>query len=464
MCIYQVLDSTKIQQSHKHPTLCTVTVDGYQNHQEIASPPPQNEKHLWRLPSSDPRDEGKFLFRLHTVDLYFWTAEDANSFIEAVRKILDKDQLEVLDMPPIPAAHQDSMSPVVQQLESVAFTDPAYHNGQTRDSRAASGSFAQSPVASPPQQENERDMPKVEDRTTFQPLAYNPAAPAAPEPFKHREKTPPPPEAEAGTGLAAAAYHDQVQHFSPSPFQGQGSLPPSQRAPGQSKQVRFSPNQTSTPVGSSISSPPPSGYAPTSSPFAPGHRTSNVSTFPPPPPQSAGTSSSPYSQTQATSFAAPPKSPQTASLHSQQYTSPFSPAPQDSTTGPYNRGSFPPESPATEILGNSYIGQPQQPLQHLQPQYADYLQSRPNLQQPVGGYSDYQYNQPQQHHGHRSSSSEYDVHSQVYRPTEEEANSHGHRKSSKSGSEKRTGKVEQGADRIDKGVNRFFKKLEKKIG
>ena len=42
----------------------------------------------------------------------------------------------------------------------------------------------------------------------FAPMAYNPAAPPAPEPIAHREKTPPPPDAADGTGLAAAAAAD----------------------------------------------------------------------------------------------------------------------------------------------------------------------------------------------------------------------------------------------------------------
>lgn len=119
------------------------------------------------------------------------------------------------------------------------------------------------------------------------------------------------------------------------------------------------------------------------------------------------------------------------------------------------------ESTATEVIGNSYMDHSKQPLQHLQPQYADYLQSRPASQEPPGGYSNYQYGQPHHHHSHHSHGDPNDIHSQVYRPTEEEAKSHGsHRKKSSAG----PGKIEEKVDRAEKGVNRFLKKLEKKIG
>lgn len=123
------------------------------------------------------------------------------------------------------------------------------------------------------------------------------------------------------------------------------------------------------------------------------------------------------------------------------------------------------ESPAAEVIGNSYVEHSKQPLQHLQPQYADYLQSRPASQEPPGGYSNYQYGQPHHQHSHHSHGDPNDIHSQVYRPTEEEAKSHGsHRKKSTVASAQQPGKIEEKVDRAEKGVNRFLKRLEKKIG
>ena len=51
------LDSAKIINSFKHPTLVTVVVDGVK---QLATPT-QTSEHHWRLPSTDPRDEGNVL-------------------------------------------------------------------------------------------------------------------------------------------------------------------------------------------------------------------------------------------------------------------------------------------------------------------------------------------------------------------------------------------------------------------
>lgn len=122
---------------------------------------------------------------------------------------------------------------------------------------------------------------------------------------------------------------------------------------------------------------------------------------------------------------------------------------------------MPLESPAMQILGSSYVGSPQPPVQHLQPQYADYLsESGRQAHAPIGGYSNYQYSQQQQQQPGQGN--EYDIHSQVYRPTEDEYTKRKPSKSSKPG--KPTGRLEDGAERVDKGVNRFLKKIEKRIG
>ena len=441
------MESTTVRQSHKHPTLCTITVDGYGGHHEGTSSPVQQPEHHWRLPNTDPRNEGKYLFRLHTLDIYFWTAEDANKFVGAVQKKLQPDQVEILDAPRAPAPHEGVMSPVVQQLESVAIQDPAYHNGQTRNSRTASRGAATSPSGSAPREVTRQETPKAQDPAGFQPLAYNPAAPPAPEPIKHREKTPPPEDAEAGTGLAGAAYRDHAQAMSP---QSSLSRPPYGQPQTSQGYVSPQPAQSYT---SSHASPPPS---------AQGQRTSSVSSFPPPPPQSGRSSVSPY--TPNPSFAPPPQKPQnTASPSSQQLVPAFSPPPQESPAPFYNQDSQPLESPATQILGNSYVGGHRQPLQHLQPQYANYTPQGHGEPELVGGYSDYQYNPQQSQHQHQAQGNEYDIHSQVYRPTQEEASKHKPSKSSAAPGSP-AGRLDQGASKVDKGVNRFFKRLEKKIG
>ncbi|KAL8947220.1 MAG: hypothetical protein Q9222_006477 [Ikaeria aurantiellina] len=375
------LETIHVRQSHKHPTLCTITVDGYEGHVPSTASPPQHPEHHWRLPNTDPRNEGKYLFRLHTLDVYFWTVADATLFMSSIEDLVDSEQVEILDRPAAPAAHERVMSPVVQKLENVAIEDSAYHNGQTRSSKPAAPSFAPPPTAAT---EKQQPAAASHEQETFKPLAYNPAAPAAPEPIKHREKTPPPPEAETeGTGLAAAAFNDRQHSMSSFSQSGHGSLsqPP---YPSSSHTSAYTSPQ---PPGSPYASPPPFAGLTGVSPV-PGGRVGSITSLPPPPPQGGRTpsvasahmpSSSPPMQVQGQpnaatphpSFSQPPRNPHT-----------FQPG-----------GSQPLESPSAQILGNSYVGPPPQPLQHLQPQYADYLANRPQQtpqgqpQEPVGGYT-----------------------------------------------------------------------------
>lgn len=444
------MNCTTIRQTDKHPTLCTITVDGYSSHGEGNTAPVHEPEHHWRLPNTDPRNEGKYPFRLHTLDIYFWTAEDANKFVAFARRKLDPAQLDDVDVPSAPEAHDQVMSPVVQNLENVAIQDPAYHHGQTRNSRTAPIGTTSPPNIGSPKDSSRLDIPKAQDTTMYQPLAYNPSAPPAPEPIRHREKTPPPVDADSGTGLAAAAHRDYTQAVS---SQSSLSRPPGSQI--QSSQGLFSP-QPPQPHIQSYTSPSPSGGYATLPTSVQSHRTSSVSSFPPPPPRSGRGSVSPSKPT--TSFAAPPQNTANApSPHPQQNFPVFSAPPQDSVVPFYGKDNQPPESPATQILGDSYIAGTRQPLQHLQPQYADY-------EGLVGGYSNYQYSQQhleqhQQHHGREGS--EYDIHNQIYRPTVEEARGH---KPVKTSGRQQAGRFEQGAGAVDKKVNRFFKKLEKRIG
>ncbi|MCJ1373398.1 hypothetical protein MMC20_004626 [Loxospora ochrophaea] len=521
------LDSSKVRQSYKHPTLCTITVDGFDPHGRKGSTGSnQSDEHHWRLPSTDPRDEGKFLFRLHTLDIYFWTPEDAHSFMGKAQKILQKEQIEILDAPPVPEAHSGVMSPVVQQLESVAITDPAYRNGQTRNSRTQSTSMISTSSAMPqnggtkgtpqtqspsatlgpsaksqdegrrgtpqtrstsvastlsakPQDDPRTDALRTEEPAQFTPLPYNPASPPAPEPIKPREKTPPPPEAEAGTGLAAAAIRDHSQAQLPQSPPSHGQSPYGFGGPPQKQQTT-----------SALALPPPStGYMGSPTPLAQGRPTPNVSPYPlapPPPPLGRNPSNAPTLQQvrNPSGVPTPQQGRNPSSASTPQQVPPYSPSPHgaSSVSSPpppsgspytpsapnshahlYGEGNTPLESPSVQILGKSYIGHPPQPLQHLQPQYPDYLATHPQPQQPIGGYSDYRYDQPHHQHSHHSHGNEYDIHSQVYRPTEEEVHGHGGRKPSASGSQQ-PGRLEQGADKLEKGVSRFLKKLDKKIG
>lgn len=427
------LDSTKIRRSYKHPNLFTVIVDGNKGDAANVS------EHQWRLPSTDPRDEGKYLFRLHTIDLYFWTLEDAETFLEAAQRTLHQEQLELLDAPVAPPPHNEVMSPVVAQLESIAIKDPAYHNGQTRNSRSESIHTMAS-------------QPAREETQAYTPLAYNPAAPPAPEPIKHREKTPPPPEAAAGTGLAAVALQDQAHGYAPH----QAGFVPS--AVGPQSPHSFSPqgHYQSSGYGASPShTPQTSQYAASTANISYAPRTSSISTFSPPPIHNVGPP------------ATNPYVPQHHSPGPPQYSVTGTPGhPMSPIANQFSPSGTPVETPTTQILGNSYIDHPLQPLQHLQPQYADYLASQtPQHQQvPIGGYSDYNYNDPKQRHPHQhTNEQDHAIHSQVYRPTEEEASYHSGKKPSKPSSGP-TGKLEQKAEKYEKGLNRLLRKVEKKIG
>ncbi|KAL9004987.1 MAG: hypothetical protein Q9188_002201 [Gyalolechia gomerana] len=450
------LDTVKVHQSHKHPTLCTVTVDGNPAHPPAPSSTTPHPEHHWRLPNTDPRNEGKYLFRLHTLDIYFWTVADATTFMDALEKMLDPQQVEIVDRPSAPAAHEHLMSPVVQKLENVAVEDSAYQNGKTRDSRSAAATFAPPPTAA---SGNSQETPESNDPESFKPLAYNPAAPPAPEPIRHREKTPPPPEAEhEGTGLSAAAYNDHA-HAQAVPT-SHGSLPQPPYPVSMHSPAYSSPQPHSSPYAS----PPPFAGLTGMSPMPDG-RAGSMSSLPPPPPHGARNAS--ISSTQIPSRTPSTQTQGFSSVTSQQPT--FSPPPRDPNPL-YAGGNKPLDSPSAQILGNSYVAHSPQPLQHLQPQYVDYLANQPpqppqgQAQEPVGGYSDYNYSQPHHHHHHHSHQpgNEYDVHNQLYRPTQEEMHRHKQRRPSEGGQP--SGKLEQQAGRLDKGVNRFFKKLEKRIG
>ncbi|KAL1880974.1 hypothetical protein Plec18167_003513 [Paecilomyces lecythidis] len=390
------LDYVRLQHSTKFPTRCTLIVDGNAPEQ---TPSALANPHEWRLPSADPRDEGKFVFRLHTLDIYLWTLDDANLFLDTLERVLAPSQVET-DRHPPSSTSQGAVSSVVQQLENVAITDPAYANGQTRNSRTEPPVMPQSvpqPAAEQPKEQT--------DNSNYAPLAYNPAAPAAPEPIKHREKTPPPTDGVEGTGLAAAAAADHGHPYASPPLSAGYATPPSHQLP------------YSVPgaIQTAYSSPPPSA-GPSQDSFQP--------------------HSSVQTPSRALSFSGPP------------------------VTGTMSFA-LPSQAP-TSLSYTQHSYAPQSLHHHHQPHYADYLQNQPvSPALPPGGYSNFSYEQPQRQHSDRS---EYDVHSQVYRPTEAEASSHHYKHSVKAQkNSSRPHKLEDKAARLESGVNRFIKKLEKKI-
>lgn len=247
-----VLDRAHLSYSHKHHTLVSLTAP------EAADPSE------WHLPTYDPRGEAKYHYKLHSLDVYFHTQADALQFVSGVRRVLPPAQADVRDEP------RDA-SGLVQQLEKVALSGPSAAE-QARD---------------------------------FTPMAYNPAAPAAPESIRPREKTPPPEDGGVNP-LATAMAYDQ-QPFSPGmpppppPPPGAGPGAPGQVAsPGMPPQgfgTHPGLQRSSTmPVHAGLASPglnspyapsfqAPQGYAPQAAPqAAPQHGTPPAGAQVPPPP------------------------------------------------------------------------------------------------------------------------------------------------------------------------------------
>ncbi|KAF5019049.1 hypothetical protein F66182_8941 [Fusarium sp. NRRL 66182] len=200
------LDQTHVRYSYKQH--CTVTLTG---------PEAVTDQNEWHLPTYDPRNENKYHYKLHSLDIYFWTQQDALQFVNGVRMVAPPSHVEVLDEPG-PPPQPAPMSSVVQQLENVAISDPQY--GSTKLSSGGAPSFAPPPTAPAPSAEASVAP------ANFAPMAYNPAAPAAPETIQHREKTPPPDEDPLNPLAVAVAYDYHKQPFTP------GMPPPSQFPPG----------------------------------------------------------------------------------------------------------------------------------------------------------------------------------------------------------------------------------------
>ncbi|KAJ4336731.1 hypothetical protein N0V95_008519 [Ascochyta clinopodiicola] len=363
---------------------------------------PQQDMSQWHLPVPDPNNQGKYMYRIHTVDVYLWTANDASMLLDSLRRVMQPHQLQIITDPqavtPTSAHHDyksDTMSPLIANLERAAIS----HQSRT-PSISTTQSFSGPPQAFPGPPAGRASTASPPGEQGFAPMAYNPAAPAAPEPIAHREKTPPPPDAADGTGLTGAAVHDsQPQQYS-NPLQ-----------------TSFTPQQTSGPY---TPGPPAPGQGFSGPPSV--QRTNTSGSMPPPqsPPSFAGPpQSTPPTDPYGQSSPAPPGIQRQSSLPVQQY------AGYGGSPG-YAAGL---QSPGLPSPG---LHQPQHYLGYGQHQYASTAQQAPGTD-PA------------------------ELHKQFYRPTEHEAgvtdNSTATAPNSNMG--KRVVKVE-------KGVGRFLKKLDSK--
>jgi len=394
------LDVADMQYSHKQPTLFSLSVhgDSVKGHDQ------------WHLPSWNEKNEQKYLYKINALDLYLFTEKDASAFLDHFRDGLSPDQLDIRDVPPPsqePLAQDGStekkaVSPVVAQLEQTAISrdlTPDKHS-----STGSSYSFVRTPTS-----------------ISSQPApAYNPAAPAAPEPIAHREKTPPPPEADAGHPAGSLPGYGQ------SPY---GNAPNTWQNPGQiiMQQPYFSgPPQ--------LRSEAPQGARQTSLTGFPGPPQSAPSFAPPPIGQ--------YQSPQPTSPA-----PNQPTFHRQ--TSFGTPTSQNTSYQQQQRApSFGPH--ATSSIGFSGPPVPGPPA---------YAPSQHGQAGEAGGYSDYNYNATQQPQGYGPGGGySGDLHSQAYQPTADEVAYQG-----RPGSQRQTSERQQKLEERVKGVEAQAGKLLKRL-
>lgn len=452
------LDQIQVDRSYKQPNLFTITVDPRQSNGH-ASPSPQQDLSQWHLPAPDQRNEGKYMFKIHTLDLYFWTVDDATLFKDSLRRVLQSHQLRTLDAPNTTShsEHKDVMSPVVAKLENAAISNP---NSFTRTpSVSTTQSFSGPPTSATPGSASVPSIPQQHEQG-YAPIAYNPAAPAAPEPIAHREKTPPPPDAETGTGLKAGGPGAPPQQY------GQGQFVPSAV-------------QHQGPISQGFTGPPQNQTPPSL------HRAATTNSFPPPPP-GGGPSPNPYAQPNySPSFGPPPTDP-----YAQQQQTPTPPQLHRQSTMPVTQyANYPPSSPPAHLQSPGMMVHPRTPGQPpmspgftgppgtpgvpppMSPGYAAHhaqQQQHDEHAPPPGGYASFSYGSSAQYQLGQGQaqpvSDPYALHAQAYRPTEAEAH-HGAKPfdPNKQGLGQQRGKTEDRMDKLEKGVGRFLKKLDKKF-
>ncbi|KAF2022058.1 hypothetical protein BU24DRAFT_417704 [Aaosphaeria arxii CBS 175.79] len=411
------LDTVKIEQSYKHPCLFTLTVDGFRSQGGSAGPSPQQDMSQWHLPAPDPRNDGKYMYRLHTVELYFWTVDDSTMFLDQMRRVVQSHQLQIVANPQLTPSHaehkNDMMNPVVAKLEKAAIS----HNSRS-PSISTTQSFPGPPTAPPPQS----SPPAADASTSFAPMAYNPAAPAAPEPIAHREKTPPPLDAADGTGLGHAAAQDH---------------PPQYANPLQNS---FSPQPTTGPYIPG----PPSRTSNYNTP-SPGVQRTNTTGSIPPPPQSPP------------AFAPPPAGPPPGTYDPHGSSTP-QPGSQRQSVVPVQQFANYPGSPGhPPVQSPGFPNQSPMPSPAFSPQQQQQQQYQPLASPPpTGGFNQYSYSSTTQQ---TPGTNPFNMHQQLYRPTEQEASVVGN----EAPAGQRQSNIGKRAEKVEKGVGKFLKKLDKKF-
>lgn len=390
--------------SYRHHCLVGLAIGDVEGHEE------------WHLPTYDPRNENKYHYKLHSLDIYFWTQDDALAFVNGVRRVLPPSQVDIQDepAPPPPQQQQQEVSSVVQRLENVAIADSALPPPPPppQTNAASNGgipSFAPPPLSAVSAGPEADSPDSTTSPTSFAPIPYNPAAPAAPEQIRHREKTPPPEDGELNP------LHQRLAQDADTPF-----------SPGL---VNGMPTHSLGPLSPGF--PPPNFTHPPGAP-----------SFPGPPVGTPGFAPQGFGYPHAHAHAAHPALQRAATMPA----APGMPAP--ALQSPYGAQPFP-QSPAPPYSAQHHHHQ-------VTPPIASPGLASPPPPPPMGGYSGYNYT-TQQGGGH-TADSEYAIHQQAYRPTEGET-------VSKYVPKKEVrGRLEDNAGRVERGVTGMLKKFERKFG
>lgn len=415
--------------------------------------------------------------------------------MDALRKVLKNHQLYITDLSGKPlnqAANDNSSGGIAQKLEQMAIgnqqaaqhdTLANYPQGMADHQQTQyfnNSSTSQIPQASSSEQpSNKATVVSAAESQDYKPLAYNPAAPPAPEPIKHREKTPPPPDVGPGGGLiAASGYDHNAQHsgfggrpvhsVSPVPSYGQSSDTHSFATSGTHPQPYV--------AGSSASrqSIPNSGFAPPPSVsplgsqsgqgFQPPSTTTPGAPLPPPPMVQSPSATQIHGPGGPHMYSQPSFTSQTQGSVTpvSDYAPQQSPPPQQPQQQFPN--SQPPYQQQHQPLSAHHSQYPQQP-NPSQP-YNPYPQPgagvapfQPSMGGGSGGYVGGAYDpqqQPQNPYG--QSQSQYNQSMPGQAPGAPAAANNG-----SFGTGPNSGRLEKNAQMLEKGVSKFLKKLDKRF-
>ncbi|KAK4447586.1 hypothetical protein QBC34DRAFT_409064 [Podospora aff. communis PSN243] len=384
------LDTAHLTYSYKHTCMVTLAVGEVQGHDE------------WHLPTYDPHNQNKYHYKLHSLDIYFWTPQDAAEFVNGIRRVLPVSQCEILDEPGPPPRHTAEVSQVVQQLERAAIDDYIPTPPSTVSQQGAP-MFPGPPISAVSAVSGTGDSVPPPPPQQFSPIPYNPAAPAAPEQIRHREKTPPPDDGVANPLHQTLAY-DAATPFSPGLVpSGVGPLSPGMPPPN-----------IQHPPGAPTFAPPPvasPGFVPQGFGSLGGHPT-GLSQHPTAHPGLSRAATMPVTQGGLTS-------PGLASPYGSSIGSPYTPG-SHTPTPPGLNPVPPPPVPQSSQTGAGYTYQPSAP------------------------------SQPQQ--------SEYNIHQQFYVPEGQQ------KPEPYKPKQEQKGKLEEKAGKLEKGVTGLLKRVEKKFG